>query len=585
LNIFQKIFFQVISYNLNKLNLNFDVNLDNNYKIYRHFLKAHFLIQLFVKISLVLLFLIFSIYFFFIKKNKDNFIIFFDNYKNIFKFLKQEIVFELIFALTIMHYNDSENLEKIKERDTKLKDYYRYIIIGSGPSASITLNHLQNYTSDILVVEKGNDYQEAKLKHPADEFYKKWQNGGLSAAVGNSLIKYAAASCLGGGSEINSGLYHEPDERFIDNMKETYKVNDFDYSNIKKFCLEIKKILNVEVANDLDLISKNIIKISNKKQIKFEIVPRLAKNFMKDNFIRSTVKKEILNKINKNIKISHDSEVIKIFKKKNFWNVIVLKGKTKKIIKSEKLFLCAGSLNTTSLLIKSNLINKKINSHFHFHPMVKFAVKFKNKVNILDGDISPIQINEHYPDFILGNASNSFSQLMINAQGNAEMQNEIKKNFKNFAIFHLTFSLGSGQIFHSPFSNDPIVYYHINDDELDKMKSGIKKVLKYFEHKNVDKIFLLFNDKIKYESANIQKVMDQIKKPSQLNLGAVHILGGIPFGENTENTLCNSYGELRGHSNLYVNDSSLICAHLLKNPQGTVMAIAKRNIENIMNNS
>ena len=585
MSIFKKIFFYLISYNLNKFNLNFKVNIDNNQKIYNHFLKAHFLIKIFLKTSLVLLFVIFSIYFFFVKKNKNNLIIFFDNYKDIFKFLKQEIVFELIFALTIMHYYETENLVKIKEKNKKLKDYYKYIVIGSGPSASITLSHLQNYTSDILLVEKGNDYKEAKSKHPADEFFKKWQNGGLSAAVGNSQIKYAAASCLGGGSEINSGLYHEPDEKFLKNMKKTYKINNFNYVSIKKICLEIKNILNVEVANDLDLISKNIIEISKKKKIKFEIVPRLAKNFMRDNFQRSTVKKEILNKINKNIKISHDSEVIKIFKKNEFWNIIVLKDKKKKIIQSKKLFLCAGALNTTSLLIKSNLINKKINSQFHFHPMIKFAVKFKSKVNILNGDISPVQINEHCPDFILGNASNTFSQLMISAQGNIEMQNEIKRNFENFAIFHLTFSLGSGQIFHSPFSNDPIVYYNINDDELDAMKSGIQKALKYFEYKNVDKIFLLFKDKIKYDSANIQKVMDEIKKPSQLNLGAVHILGGIPFGENTQNTLCNSYGELRGYSNLYVNDSSLICANLLKNPQGTVMAIAKRNIENIMNNS
>ena len=585
MNIFKNIFRQIISYNLNKLNFDLNENEDKNLKIYKHFLKSHILIRLFTKTSLIFLIFVFKVYFFFKKKNKENIHTFFENYQNFLKILKQDIIFELIFALTVMHYYEVENLKKINQKNSTTKNFYQNIIIGSGPSGAITLNHLQNYTSDILVIEKGNNYEEAKLKHPADEFYKKWQNGGLSAAIGNSLIKYAAASCLGGGSEINSGLYHEPDERFIKNMVETYGIKDLDYSKIKKFCLEIKKILNVEVASELDLISKNIIEILNEKKIKFENVPRLVKNFTKDSFSRSTVKKQILNNINKNIEILHDGRVVKIFKKNKLWNVIVLNGETKKIIKTERLFLCAGSLNTTSLLIKNNLINKKIKSYFHFHPMVKFAVKFKDKVNILNGDISPIQINENYPDFILGNASNSFSQLMINAQGNIEMLNDIKENFENFAIFHLTFSLGSGQIFHLPFSNDPIVSYNINDDELRKIKYGIQKALKYFEHKNVDKVFLLFNDKIKYNPANIQKVMDEITEPSGLNLGAVHILGGIPFGENTENTLCNSYGELRGYSNLYVNDSSLICGDLLKNPQGTVMALAKRNIENIINNS
>ena len=242
MNIFHKTFFSIISYSLAKSELNFNYNLDTNYKIYSHFLKSHFLIKIFVKLSLVLLFLIFTIYFLFNKKNKHTEIVFFDNYKKIFNFLKQEILFELVFALTLMHYCEPENLRKLKEKKQKYRDHYKYLIIGSGPSASITLNHLKNYTSDILLVEKGNNYEEAKIKHPADEFYKKWQNGGLSAAIGNSLIKYASASCLGGGSEINSGLYHEPDERFINDMKATYDINDFDYFKIKKFSKEIKNL-------------------------------------------------------------------------------------------------------------------------------------------------------------------------------------------------------------------------------------------------------------------------------------------------------------------------------------------------------
>jgi len=49
------------------------------------------------------------------------------------------------------------------------------------------------------------------------------------------------------------------------------------------------------------------------KKIKFEIASRLTKNFMKNSFSRSTVKKEILNKIEVNIKVSHGSEITKFF--------------------------------------------------------------------------------------------------------------------------------------------------------------------------------------------------------------------------------------------------------------------------------
>ena len=31
----------------------------------------------------------------------------------------------------------------------------------------------------------------------------------------SKMISFASGSCLGGGSEINSGLYHAPDEAFL----------------------------------------------------------------------------------------------------------------------------------------------------------------------------------------------------------------------------------------------------------------------------------------------------------------------------------------------------------------------------------
>ena len=52
--------------------------------------------------------------------------------------------------------------------------------------------------------------------------------------------------------------------------------------------------------------------------------------------------------------------------------------------------------------------------------------------------------------------------------------------------------------------------FRINDDELDAMKSGIQKALKYFEYKNVDKIFLLFKDKISGRLQRCQNISVRI---------------------------------------------------------------------------
>ena len=55
-------------------------------------------------------------------------------------------------------------------------------------------------------------------------------------------------------------------------------------------------------------------------------------------------------------------------------------------------------------------------------------------------------------------------------------------------------------------------------------------------------------------------------------------MGGVTSGENKK-CVVGSYGQFHGHKNLFVNDSSLINTKLLKNPQGTVLTIALRNID------
>ena len=49
-------------------------------------------------------------------------------------------------------------------------------------------------------------------------------------------------------------------------------------------------------------------------------------------------------------------------------------------------------------------------------------------------------------------------------------------------------------------------------------------------------------------------------------------------GEN-DDCVADSFGKIGRYKNLYINDSSLVNENLLRNPQGTIMLLAKRNIE------
>ena len=62
----------------------------------------------------------------------------------------------------------------------------------------------------------------------------------------------------------------------------------------------------------------------------------------------------------------------------------------------------------------------------------------------------------------------------------------------------------------------------------------------------------------------------------------IHLMGGNCFGKNTNN-VCDQFGRVRGHDDLFVQDASLLPTSLGVNPQGTIMALVTRNMEFLLN--
>jgi choline dehydrogenase-like flavoprotein len=66
------------------------------------------------------------------------------------------------------------------------------------------------------------------------------------------------------------------------------------------------------------------------------------------------------------------------------------------------------------------------------------------------------------------------------------------------------------------------------------------------------------------------------------SLMTVHLCGSVPMGEDRRRSGTDSYGRVWGVANLRVNDASLLPDAPGVNPQGTVMAIAQRNVDEFL---
>ena len=78
-----------------------------------------------------------------------------------------------------------------------------------------------------------------------------------------------------------------------------------------------------------------------------------------------------------------------------------------------------------------------------------------------------------------------------------------------------------------------------------------------------------------FTQRNFNNIGSNIDKKN-LRLFTVHLMGTCPIGNN-ENACTKENGQLKGEENIYISDSSLIPTSLGVNPQGTIMAICRKN--------
>ena len=572
---------------------NLHINLSDFQKkeVIDHILKSHQLILFFTRLYLHFLNL-FSLIFlqsrFCSLAHADQIKI-----RNYFRIFNSVLWFidNLFYVIISTHKLGNEKIYRIKSLENNTNtlenyEYFEFLVIGSGPAGSVTAAKIsEQYPGTVALLERGKHFSIPQTKHPGEEFSKKWNNGGISSTFGPEMISFASGNCLGGGSEINSGLFHEPDEEFLKSWSDTYGILDLTIESVQPFLKEVKEITTIDQSNKLFHFESIFKEAATTMDLSWEGLHRFIRKTTPQT--KNTMTQTYLKKLIKNKgRIFINSNARKIFFKKGVWNVIVQQNDIEKVIRCKNLFLCCGAMHTNSLLLKSPVSRgkRKTLRKFYLHPMLKVIAKYPQNILTMNSDITPLQITEYYPKYIIGNAASSLQFQLMPFHTKNNLTKLLKDNFKKTIIFHTTFSLGFGKIYNIPFIKDTFPMYFLDRNEKNQINIGFQHLCSFIKKTNAEYIIPLTKTIVKPIYLENQKTestyfLNSIKH----SLSSVHIMGGVTSGEKN-GCVVDSYGKFNGCKNLFVNDSSLINSKLLKNPQGTVLTIALRNIDYFLKN-
>ncbi len=441
---------------------------------------------------------------------------------------------------------------------------HEIVVIGSGPGGAITAHSLAKAGRDVLLIEEGVEASASPFS--LRELRLKYRHKGQTIAFGNPNIQYVEGCCLGGGSEINSGLYHRLPELIRQRWEQRLQIRGFSATELQKHYLSIESIVAVQTAPIPSKASLKLLIRSQKLQWKVVELPRwidregnrhsMSKTYLRE-FIKAGGKLEV------------GKKVIRLHRSRGKWHLKT----AEMVITASTVFVCGGAIQTPALLRRSG-ITRRIGNDLSLHPTMKLTAVFDEEVNGEDGGGVPIhQIKEFAPEISLGGSVSTLPHLMAAYAHHPAFPGWFQEHWKHLFTYYAQIAGESrGKVRLLPGCDSPYISYSLSDKDRETLAFGLKKLAELLLAAGAKE--LITSDAVHIK--NPAQLPEKINS-SAIGVMTIHLCGSCPMGENRMFCATDSYGKVHGVEHLYISDASLLGGSPTVNPQGIIMATARRN--------
>ena len=465
-------------------------------------------------------------------------------------------------------------------------------VVGSGPGGAITAYRLADAGFDVLLIEEGPYLPlDSAAYFSKEEIEQKYRNGGVTVGMGCSKIAYPEGRCIGGGSEINRGLYHRTPTEVVETWRRNFRVEDFSENSLREHFEACESIAHISfLPGNAPPNSLKLKQGASKMGWKCIEAPRLfsyhPSNGRKSSLGRKNSMTETFLPLffSSGGRLMSNTRVKRLRKENSHWRLSAKHLGSEIDIHADTVFLCAGPIQTPALLRRSG-IKHNIGNSLRFHPMIKVVASFPEEVNPADSHDPVHQIKEFDPNFSMGCSISSLPILAMNFAQNTRMLNEIHHNWRHMAIYYAQSTDGYGFVRHLTGFRDPWVHLLCDQQAMKNLREGLMKLSLALFAAGASVIYPAIPGFSALKDEGDLHVAPKITmEMARTSISTVHLFSSCPMGANEAFCATDSFGKVFNMNGLYINDASLLCGPTVVNPQGSVMAVANRNVTAFLEN-
>jgi choline dehydrogenase-like flavoprotein len=433
-----------------------------------------------------------------------------------------------------------------REEDNPNSDLvYDLIVVGSGPGGSIAALRGAEAGKQVLIIESGYSFTESTIEHHSlFQTIKQFKNGGLNFVWGVKPVLFAEGMTLGGGSEVNSGLYHRLEGKRRKQILAAVGASEEEWGELEKL---VEEELSVQVAPEGVKPDHGLVLGADLQGLIAKEIPRWRKyepieqhQGMQVTYLK---KARALG-----AKITVNTLVEKLRSKSEYIEVFTVNQLGGGILKAREVVLAAGTLETPRILNRSRLSGKSF--PLNLHPMLR-AVGAQDK-EINDGDLFPSwQAWDSDLRYKYGYSVSTYPYLSATLMSLGEKREFSENELAHMAAYFASFALEDSSI---------------------KLKRFGKRLLPTIRFGRSDKKSMKEVSEHLIELLKTGEATEVWPKKGISPVTTVHLFGSVPVGKSP---LIDNVARLQQDFRIRISDGSLMPHAPWGNPQGPIMVLCE----------
>ncbi|QXC62102.1 GMC family oxidoreductase [Aquihabitans sp. G128] len=458
------------------------------------------------------------------------------------------------------------------------------LVIGSGAGGATTAVRLAEAGRSVTIVEEGPEvHPDAVEPFSLEEMVAKYRHGGGAGALGQPPIAYTEGRCVGGSTEVNSGLWHRLPSELTEQWRSRYDIDEFDPATLDREAAAIEDELGVSSLPGPPPRSSAVLdEGATKLGWRSTEFPRVFRYDERGRGVKQTMARTFLPRaLAAGAVLLPDCRITKLERAGD--RVTGARARLTRadgtvedvVLRADVVFVCGGAIHSPALLQRSG-VRRSIGRGLKLHPTIKIAARFPFATD--HDDVAMHRITEFAPAFTIGGSASRRGHVAMALAETAVPFEDALADWRNVGVYYAAIrSEGSGAVVAIPGLASPLVTYRLTPNDLSKLAQGLVALGEALLAAGAVELYpSVTGATVARSRADLASWWDAVT-PKAANLMTVHLTSSIRMGERGHLAGTDSFGRVHGYANLHVNDASLLPDAPGVNPQAGIMAIASRN--------